>query len=168
MNVVDWLWLILTLVCIVLEIVTYGIFFVLFAVGTLAAFVVAQFSSSIAVQILAFAVVTVVCLVFLRPVVRRWLKLGKYGANDTVPDYIDQYQGKIGVVLQDIPAGAKGQVKIDNETWTAKAVDDRPIAAGSNVCVMRIEGVTAIVESQKNSSAAFGLKQSSSTGGEKL
>lgn len=168
MNVQDWAWLIATLLCVVLELVTYGIFFVLFAVGTLVAFIVAQFSSNIVAQVLTFAVVTILCLIFLRPAVRRWLKLGKYGADSSVPDYIEQYQGKIAVVLADIPAGAKGQVKIDNETWTAKAVDGRAITAGSNVRVLRIEGVTAVVESQRDTSAAFGLKQSSSSGGKKL
>lgn len=154
----DWVWLILTFVCVVLEIVTYGIFFVLFAVGTLAAFIVAMFTQSIAIQVVIFAVVTVLCLLFLRPVVRKWLGLGKYGKGRSVPDYIEQYQGKEGIVTKAIVKDDKGEVKIGTEVWTACAKDGESIQTGAKVSIVRIEGVTAIVESKTATTSSFGLK----------
>jgi membrane protein implicated in regulation of membrane protease activity len=141
-----WMWLGVTLACIVVEMVTSGIFFILFAVGALLAFLYSLFAGILVVQVIIFAVVTMLCLLFLRPLVRRWLKLGKYGTAQGRPDYIDQNIGREGIVVREITSAVKGQVKIGSEVWTACGVDTQSIANGERVRVIRIEGVTAVVE----------------------
>ena len=55
-------------------------------------------------------------------------------------------QGKIGVVTRAIGELEPGLVKIGGETWTARSFyDEEPIAEGSRVEVVKIEGVTALV-----------------------
>ncbi len=140
------MWLILTFVCIVLELLTTGIFFILFALGTLFAFIASFFSVSVTNQVVVFAAVTLLCLLFLRPFVRRWLHLDGSGGAGSVPDYIEQNIGLEAPVTEEIVAGGKGQIRIGTEIWTARAVDNRGIARGRTVRVVRIEGVTAVVE----------------------
>jgi membrane protein implicated in regulation of membrane protease activity len=150
LNWIDWMWLILTLVCVILEILTYGIFFILFALGTLAAFILSRFTDHAPVQVGIFALVTVLALIFLRPAVRRWLHLGKYGQSYGVPDYISQNVGKEGIVIKAIPAHGKGQIKVGTEVWTANAQDFGELPEGARVRIIRIQGVTAIVEMVPN------------------
>ncbi|MFB5189620.1 NfeD family protein [Alicyclobacillus fastidiosus] len=146
MSWIEWTWLILTFVCIILELLTAGIFFILFAVGTLLAFVVAFFSVSVIDQVVVFAAATLLCLLFLRPFVRRWLHLGRYGKDYTVPDYIEQNIGREAPITRAIPENGTGQVRIGTEVWTARELHHRAVAVGTTVRVVRIEGVTAIVE----------------------
>ncbi|MDE6123912.1 MAG: NfeD family protein, partial [Eubacterium sp.] len=40
---------------------------------------------------------------------------------------------------------AKGQVKVDNQIWSARSEDGSQIAEGTKVNVLRIEGVKLIV-----------------------
>lgn len=156
MNSIDWLWLGLTFLCIILELVTSGIFFILFAVGTLAAFVYALVAPNITGEVLSFAIITLVCLLFLRPVVRRWLHLGKYGKDFTVPDYIEQNVGREGVVTRAFAHESTGQIRVGSEVWTARSLDGATYAVDDHVRVIRIEGVTALVEglSQEQPSTA--------------
>ncbi|GMA64804.1 NfeD family protein [Alicyclobacillus fastidiosus] len=146
MSWIEWTWLILTFVCIILELLTAGIFFILFAVGTLLAFVVSFFSVSVMDQVVVFAAATLLCLLFLRPFVRRWLHLGRYGKDYTVPDYIEQNIGQEAPVTRAISENGTGQVRIGTEVWTARELNHRAVAVGTTVRVVRIEGVTAIVE----------------------
>jgi membrane protein implicated in regulation of membrane protease activity len=55
--------------------------------------------------------------------------------------------GKRAVVLERIANDeGRGQVKIDGEVWSARALDDdRPIEAGTRVEVVDIKGATALV-----------------------
>lgn len=142
----DWLWLGLTFLCIILELMTTGIFFILFAVGTLAAFIYALFSSNIVGEVLTFAVLSVVCLLFLRPILRKWLHLDEVGQSFGVPDYIEQNVGKEATVTRMVSVAAKGQVRIGYELWTAKTLSGGPFEVGEVVRVVGIEGVTAVIE----------------------
>lgn len=146
MSPMEWLWLGLTLLCIILEIVTYGIFFILFAVGTLAAFVYALVAPNVTGEVLTFAIVTLICLLFVRRAVRRWLHLGEYGKDTTVPDYIEQNMGREGVVTRAFEQNGTGQVRVGSELWTARSIDGSIFALADHVRVVRIEGVTALVE----------------------
>lgn len=158
MTWMAWMWLALTLVCIIVEIVTMGVFFILFAAGTLVAFVVSLFVGNIAAQVITFAIVSLLCLLFLRPIIRRWLRLGKYGASMTIPDSIEQNIGKTGVVIRDIDGENRGQVKVGGEVWTAKTAVGIRIPAGTEVRVKAIEGVTAVVEVSANQTGDGALR----------
>ena len=54
--------------------------------------------------------------------------------------------GKTGIVTQDInPTHSVGQVKISNEIWSAKTSDNSIIKKGSQIEVVSIDGVKAVV-----------------------
>ncbi len=63
----------------------------------------------------------------------------------------DRYIGKTAVVTEDISnIDAKGQVKVDNQIWSARSDDGSAISSGKQVNVLRIEGVKLIVSAAEN------------------
>jgi membrane-bound serine protease (ClpP class) len=57
---------------------------------------------------------------------------------------IDVGQGMQGIVRR--PLEPLGSVHIAGEEWTARSVDDRPIARGTQVKVVAVDGLTVLVE----------------------
>ena len=67
-----------------------------------------------------------------------------FDLNQTVDDSII---GKNGIVTTDIDSiNSKGQVKVDGETWSAVGKDDIDIQKGTEIEVLEIKGVKAIVK----------------------
>ena len=140
----DWLswevWTIATVVLLVAEVMTAGFVLAAFTPGTVLAALVAAMNGSMAVQVFAFSVGTIVGLVYLRPIfLRRVMDKG-------VPMNVDALVGQAAEVTQDIPAGGVGRVKVRSEEWRAAA--DAAIAAGSRVKVLEVEGNTLTVTPQ--------------------
>ena len=58
--------------------------------------------------------------------------------------------GKKGLVISDIdPISGKGQVKVDNEVWSAKTNGSNVIPKDTLITVTAIEGVKAIVSAEE-------------------
>jgi membrane protein implicated in regulation of membrane protease activity len=92
------------------------------------------------VQVLAFAVASVLGVVLVRPVALRHMhqpQVERFG--------IDALVGKKAYVLQEV-TDRDGLVRIDGEEWTARAFDESVvIPVGAAVDVMKISGTTAFV-----------------------
>ncbi|MBU6213048.1 MAG: NfeD family protein [Actinomycetales bacterium] len=84
------------------------------------------------------AAVSIASLGFLRPLALRVFRRGTGIRTGT-----DALLGSSGVALTDVAAA--GQVKLRGEVWSARAYDGVPIAAGTKVDVIAIEGATAAV-----------------------
>ena len=65
---------------------------------------------------------------------------------------IDVGRGMQGVVKR--PLEPLGSVHIAGEEWTARSVDDRPIARGTPVKVVAVDGLTVLVEPDSQPSQA--------------
>ncbi|WP_010540679.1 NfeD family protein [Dietzia alimentaria] len=92
-------------------------------------------------QALAFALVSVILLVAVRPLVRRRL-LASLPEHDTNTAALT---GRDGTVVEMIGATG-GLVEIAGDTWTARPlIDGDTFASGEKVLVHEIEGATAIV-----------------------
>ena len=92
-------------------------------------------------QLIAFAALSVGSLTLTRPALKRAI-----GSTTLHRTGVDAMQGRIGVVTRAIGELEPGLVKIGGETWTARSFyDEEPIAEGSRVEVIKIEGVTALV-----------------------
>jgi membrane protein implicated in regulation of membrane protease activity len=87
-----------------------------------------------------FAAVSAISLVLFWPLAR---KLNKKGFEKT---NADRYIGRDGIVVQSISnLAAEGQVKVDNQIWTARSANGEDIAEGAKIKVEKIEGVKLIV-----------------------
>ena len=99
MDPMIWVWLGLTVVLLIFEICTTSLTTIWFAAGSLTSFVLALFKLPLWVQIVAFVVVSVVLLIFTRPLVERVLKVGKVKTN------IDELIGNILLITAGLSAG---------------------------------------------------------------
>lgn len=144
MDAIVYFWLALVIVGIVVEALTMGLTSIWFAVGGLAALIVALLGAELWLQILCFFVVTVLMLALTRPLAVKYLKPALKKTN------VDAIPGKTGKVVETIsPLEAKGQVTIDGQIWSAKPEDGQAtIEAGSVVTVVRVEGVKVVVRPQ--------------------
>ncbi len=135
-----WVWIAVIAAAVIVEALSAQLLSIWFALGGLAAFITSFFTESIAIQISVFAVVSAVSLALIFPFVRKSLKKAHVSTN------ADRYIGKMAVVTEDISnIDAKGQVKVDNQIWSARSDDGKKLAAGTQVKVLRIEGVKLIV-----------------------
>ncbi len=138
-----WLfWLIVSGIFFALEIVTIGFLLFWFAIGSLIAMIVSFFVSSIYIQAVVFLVSSTILLFFTRPFAKKITK-----SSDSVNTNAFSIVGKRGVVLKDINSiTGTGQVKIGTEVWSAKSYTGIPISTGSEVEVIEIDGVKAVVK----------------------
>lgn len=111
-----------------------------FAVGSLAALLVAMLYGPIWLQITVFLLVSGVLLVLLWPLVRKYLNPNVTKTN------LDAVVGSEGLVTAAIDnLSAVGQVKLGTMEWTARSTSGAPIPAGTVIRVDKIEGVKAFV-----------------------
>jgi inner membrane protein len=138
-----WMWLVLGLFLLLLELLTPGGFYLFFfgvaatSVGLLAA---AGLADNITVQWLLFGAVSLICVLFFRrPLVRRL----KVGERD-----VDSLVGEVAVCLKDIPANTIGQVELRGSNWSARNVGTAALFSGNRCRVEHIEGLTLFVRSE--------------------
>lgn len=139
------LWLLAAAIFIVIEIVTLGLTSIWFAGGAIVAAIGAALKAGFIVQLILFAVVSVVLLIFTRPIVAKRM-MGK-----TVKTNVDSLIGKKGLVKQKIDnLKEQGMVVINGQEWTARsAEEDHIIEEGTTVIIQKISGVKLIVDIQK-------------------
>lgn len=135
------LWLCLAIGLVVCEAVTVGLFCIWFAVGALGALLVARLGLALWVQLVVFAVLSALALFLVRPLAARFLHTKR------TPTNADRVLGRTGQVTQDIDnSAARGQVRTAGQIWTARSSTGAVIPAGSQVRILRIEGVKLFVE----------------------
>lgn len=135
-------WLLLSLLCLILELTNGDLYVLCFAIGSVFASVASFFTDSIITQIIVFAVCTLLSLVFVRPVALRWLHKGE----DNRLSNADALIGRIGRVSEAIEAGGFGRVAIDGDDWKAQAANGEAIEKGDKVRVTALDSIIITVE----------------------
>jgi membrane protein implicated in regulation of membrane protease activity len=144
MNMAAILWLVLFVVFLVVEGATVTLVSTWFAIGSLAAMLMALTGAGVGFQVTVFVLVSAVCLTALRPLVRKHIKPKLAKTN------VDAVVGSAGLVTVAIDnVMAQGQVKLGAMEWSARSESGEPIPQGTLVKVVRIEGVKAIVSPVK-------------------
>lgn len=137
-------WLAATVILFIAEAITVNLVTVWFALGALAAFIAAVAGAKLWLQVVLFLAVTVITLIFTRPIAKKHIN-GKHEATNA-----DAVIGKIAVVTEDIDnLAAKGAVSCMGKVWTARSLDDEKISQGDKVTVVEIRGVKLIVSPVK-------------------
>ena len=140
MNWAAAFWLIMIVVFLLAEASTVMLVSTWFAIGSLAAMLMALIGAGIGLQIAVFVIISAVCLTALRPLVRRHI------APKLTKTNVDAVVGSTGLVTVAIDnVSAQGQVKLGAMEWTARSESGDAIPQGTLVKVVRIEGVKAIV-----------------------
>ncbi|MBR3882761.1 MAG: NfeD family protein [Clostridia bacterium] len=134
------IWLILAGIFLIIEIISVGFLVFWFSIGALIAMVASFFIPNTIAQTAIFVISSTILLFATKPLVKKILP-GDVKTNSF------SIIGKIAKVTIDIePVEGKGQVKIGAEAWSAKSVDDTFIAKDTEVEILEIDGVKAIVK----------------------
>lgn len=133
-------WLGVAAVMAVVEVASLSLITMWFVVGALVAFVVNLLGVDPLVQIGVFLVVSVLCLIVLRPVFVKYRARGQQEEPTVI--------GLTAIVCEDINNDRLvGRVETpDHMTWAARSANGAPISAGENVVVVGQESVKLIVE----------------------
>lgn len=135
------IWLVVLAILLVIEFLTLGLTTVWFAGGALVAFLVSLAGGPLWLQLLLCIAVSVVLLLFTRPLAVKYLN------KDVQKTNVDSILGQKGIVTATIDnLKAEGQVTIQGMEWTARAKNGNTIEKGKVVRVTAVEGVKLIVE----------------------
>ena len=144
MEEMEILWLVLLILFLVAEGATAAVTTIWFAIGAVAAMIAALLGAEIWLQVVLFAAVSVICLLALRPVLKKYLDPKKTKTN------IDALIGKQALVQEDIDnVSGTGRVKLDGMQWSARSADGEKIEKDTIVVVEKIEGVKVFVKTKK-------------------
>lgn len=139
------IWLALMIILIIIEIVTVGLTTIWFAAGALVSTIVASIGGPIGIQIIVFFVVSILLLIFTRPLAVKYINNTRVKTN---------YEGVIGKIVRTTEAvnnyESTGCAIVNGQEWTVRSVDDeKTIPKGSLCKVLSISGVKLIVEEYK-------------------
>lgn len=136
------IWLIMAGLFLIIESITTGFLVFWFAVSALITMILSFIISSVYIQSIIFVVFSVILVLATKPLTK------KFNNRETdIKTNAFSIEGKSGKVLIDIdPIEGKGQVKVDGEKWSAKSLDGSYIAKDTQVKIIKIDGVKAIVE----------------------
>ena len=134
-------WLVVSAALIIAEIISLGLTTIWFAIGALAAALAAFLGAGISVQLIAFAVISVVFLIFTAPVAR------KHFMGQPEKTNIEGLVGMIGVVTNTIDnLKSEGTVSLNGLEWSARSENGENIEKDCRVSVVSISGVKLIVK----------------------
>lgn len=141
MNNMEFVWLGIIIVAIIVEASSVSLTSIWFAIGALFAWLLSLvFPNNPGLEIFCFLVVSITLLIFTRPIAMKYLKVGREKTN------VNLLVGKLAIVIVDIqPLDNKGQVKVDGQIWSAKTPDNSEIKKDTKVRIKSIQGVKLIV-----------------------
>lgn len=138
-------WLIAFAVLLVIEVFTLGLTTIWFAAGSLVAFIAGSLGANLAIQIGLFVVVSVVLLIFTRPLARKYFNKSRVQTN------VASLTGQEGVVIEAIDTlKAQGRVSVKGQEWAARTRDSAGlIAVDKTIVIEGVEGVHLIVKERE-------------------
>lgn len=138
-------WLVILVVCLVIEILTLGLTTIWFAIGALTATISALLSFPLWAQNTVFVAVSLVFLFFTRPIAV------KYFNKDRIRTNAEGLIGKMGIVISEIDnLQGIGQITIGGQEWSARSTNDTVrLSVGTVVEITAIQGVKLIVKERK-------------------
>lgn len=135
-----WLWVLLGLILLGIEIFTPGGFYMLFfglaalLVGALVGLDIVQADW---LQWLLFSGLSIVSLLIFRGPLRRMMHL-----NESPTMAVDTMIGELALVLEDLAPGMLGKAEFRGSTWNARNASETHLTKGQRSRVERVEGLT--------------------------
>ena len=137
-------WIVVGIICLIIEIFTPGFLFMSFGIGAILTGVVESiFTLEVPYQILIFAVITFLVFISMRKLSKKLI------SKSTEETNIYALKGKNGKVVKEIPVDGKGYVKVGGEEWSAVSADGTKIAKEEKVVIENVEGNKLIVKKKE-------------------
>ena len=144
MGFMFYIWIVIMVVSVIIEISTTDLTSLWFAVGAFVSLIINLFLKDdlIYVQILVFALVSIVAIFVLRPILKKKINTPKIATN------VDAMIGKQVLVVSPINLNKPGIIKFEGIEWTA-ITEDVECEPGDFVYISKINGNTVIVNKEK-------------------
>ena len=134
-----YIWLIVFLVFLGLEIMTTGVFFFLcFSTGALFSMLFSLLGASFQTELVVFCAVSLASILLIRPLFKKYIAKQKTQTN------VDSLIGATATVIEQIKVNAIGKVKIEGEVWLAISKED--IAKDETVIIESVDGTKLVVK----------------------
>ena len=135
------IWLIAAGVFLILEIFTMGFLVFWLGIGCLLAMLISFVTDSIIIQTTVFVLSSGLLIFATKPLVK------KFAEKDNTKTNVYSLEGKKAIVIEDIEwSTGNGQIKIEGQVWSAKTSEQVNISKGTEVEIVKIEGVKAFVK----------------------
>lgn len=135
-------WLIISVLFIIIEMATVGFFLMWFAVAAVITAVISLFfPTAYVAQFIIWAILSVLLVAFTK-------KFTDKVKPETTPTNVYSIIGKRALVTVAINnENATGQVKVDGDIWSARSENyEETIPVGESVEILRVDGVKVIVK----------------------
>ena len=136
------IWLAMFVITIIIEAVSSDLLTVWFTLGSLVALII-SFIPGVSwwIQLIVFFVISIACLLALRPLAKKLLKREKIDSN------VDEIIHKKGKIIKGCDELNHGEVKVNGVIWTAVSADEsKSIGQGSIVEIVAVSGNKLIVK----------------------
>jgi membrane protein implicated in regulation of membrane protease activity len=123
------------------ELASVDFVLLMFAGGALGGLAVALLGGAVALQLVAFVLVSLALLAVVRPIAKKHLLAG----TPQQLDGVDAVVGRTARVTRAVDRHS-GRIKLGADEWTARSqYDGEAFAIGETVRILKIEGATAVV-----------------------
>lgn len=148
MDIPQWIqivfWLVFIVVTVVAEAITVQFVSIWFSISAAICLILAAFNVDPIVQIVVFAILSVLLFVLSRPLIKK-LKTGKQ-----IDATIEGMIGEIVIVTKDIKVGEVGEIKSKYELYSAIAPTETiDLLVGEHVVITETRGNKVVVEKEK-------------------
>ena len=138
-----WLWISLAAIFVIFEFAVLGSFYpLMLAIGLLVSGLTAFYVENQYILLGIFIVVTVLSTILIRPLLVKTIKVD----HDVRPSAMDAIIGTVVTVTKPISKTSRGEINLKGEIWGALASEECEIAAGEEVIIVRVDGITVIVQ----------------------
>lgn len=135
------IWLIIVAVMLVIEIFTMGLTTIWFSIGAVAAAIAAGFGAPLWLQVVFFAVVSLIVMFLVRPFAMKVVNKERMKTN------IDAVIGEQAMVEEAIDnQKEQGKVILRGVEWMARSADNSRIPQGEIVQIEEVSGVKLVVK----------------------
>ncbi len=139
-----YIWLILIGIFAIAEIITPGFLVIWLSAGSFCAMITSFITDNIVIQTTVFVISSAIFICFTRPLAKKLTKKDK-----TVVTNAFAIVGNNAIVTQEINSTlGTGQIKVNGQVWSAKCEGEQIIPKNTEVFVLAIDGVKAVVSSK--------------------
>ena len=137
-----WLvWTIIMFICLILELSSGDFYVTCFAIGALGAAVSAVFHLPFWVQVVVWALCSVLSIWLIRPRLLRRLHDGQHERLSNADALIDRE----GTVIEAVEPNGFGYVQVDGDAWKAVTADETTIRKGEKVRIISRDSIIVTV-----------------------
>ena len=138
------MWAVVAVICLIMELMAGDFFIICFSIGSVFAAITATLGGGFYLQLLMFAIFTLISLFWVRPFAQRYLHKGE----DHRVSNADALMDRQGRVVETVKADGFGRVQIDGDIWKAVTNESQDIPEGKNVRVIGRESTIITVVSE--------------------